>query len=83
MAVKRSPPYVSEDRLRGFIKSRYTNEEALIDAFQWGTTPQGGNYWYSIYCKRRNVTEEDKEYLHGLLGEEYTGITYPEDGNWV
>ena len=41
--------------------------EALIDAFNWRSSPQGWSYWNSRVQKGSSMSKEDRKYLESLL----------------
>lgn len=45
------------------------NIKAINYAFYWGHTPQGNDYWYSIYLGRAQIAEEGLSYLRWLTRE--------------
>jgi hypothetical protein len=43
----------------------------LMYAFTWNRTPQGDNYWRSVYLGLSQLLPEDRDYIEWLL-EEYS-----------
>lgn len=41
--------------------------ESLSDAFTWGSTPQGSDYWVDRYDGDVLLTQEDYEFIRGLI----------------
>ena len=39
---------------------------SLLNAFNWRTTPQGGDYWVERHSGTQSLTEEDKQFLKEL-----------------
>lgn len=65
---------VQEDCCREFIKN--PNAEDLGSAFWWDRTPQGYDYWASLYDDLQDSRpvsptrmNEAKRYIAGLIGE--------------
>jgi hypothetical protein len=48
--------------LRGDVKRLYM-------AFDWDESPQGNRYWHDRANKREPLSDADRAYLRGLLGE--------------
>lgn len=62
--LKRKMSFLNKNKIRIGMQGDYT---ALSTAFEWTASPQGIEYWDEICQNKRPMTDEDFDYLAGLL----------------